>query len=147
MLGTVCSGDVTGASTKTLLSVLSTTTRRPKILQVTIGCSGSPADATAIFSLRRITADGTGTAATPQQVDSADGAPVVTAKSNYTIEPTYATGSLYDIPLNQRVTVIWNPPFGPPPAPEVSGGTVKGLGVQMVSGPALAYRVTIEFEE
>jgi hypothetical protein len=147
MLGTVCSGDVTGASTKTLLAVLATATRRPKILQITIGCSGAPADATAIFGLRRITADGTGTAATPQQVDSADGAPTITAKSNYTVEPTYATGDLYDIPLNQRVTAIWNPPFGPPPASNLSGGTVVGLGVQMISGPALAYRVTIEFEE
>ena len=148
MQATVASGDVTfSGSTMTLLSVLASSSRRAKIKQIIVGCTDTPADATAVFALRKITADGTGTAKTPQAVDAGDGTPTCTAKGNYTVEPTYATGNEMEFGLNQRVTMIWNAPFNGEPVTNLSGGTVIGYGLQMVSGPSLKYRVTIQFEE
>lgn len=144
---TVSSGDVTGASTKTIVAILASSTRRAKLKQLIIACTGAPADATAVFAVRNITADGTGSAVTPKAVDSSDGAPSCTCKANYTIEPTYAAGNVQRIGLNQRVTAIWNAPFGGEDVTNLSGGTNLGIGVQMVSGPALAYEVTAQWEE
>lgn len=147
MQGRVTSGDVTGASTKTILCLLSSSTRRPAVVQITIGCTDTPADATAVFRVGFITADGTGTARTTVAVNSADGAPSVTAKKNYSGEPTYATNDLEHIGVNQRVTVIYNTPFGGPFTANLSTGANLGIAVQMVSGPALAYNVTLQWDE
>src|SRR5574340_1281040 len=147
MQATVSSGDVTGAATKTIVSVLASATRRAKLKQLIIACTGAPADATAVFALRFITSDGTGSAVTPKAVDSADGAPSCTAKANYTIEPTYAAGNIARIGLNQRVTAIWNAPFGGEYVTNLSAGTNIGIGVQMISGPAVSYEVTAQWEE
>ncbi len=147
MQATVQSGDVAGAATKTILAVLASATRRVKVKQIEISCTDTPADNTAVFKVGFITADGTGTARTTVAVDSADGAPSCTAKKNYTGEPTYATNDLDRIGLNQRVTAIWNPPFGGEYATNLSGGANLGIGVQMVSGPATNYSVTIHWEE
>ena len=143
----VTSGDVTGAATKTLVSILSTATRRPKILQIIVACTGAPADATAKFVLKRMTADGTGTANTNvTAVDAGtDGAPTLTSKTNYTVEPTYVANEGSDIGLNQRVTAIWNPPFGGVYGCPIGAGA--GFGLQMISGPALAYDVTMFVDE
>jgi hypothetical protein len=145
---TVDSGDVTFAgSALTLASVLASATRRAKIKQIIIACSDAPADATAVFALRKMTVDGTGTGGTAYPVDAGDGAPNCTTKHTYTIEPTYATGNIYAWPLNQRVTMIWNAPFGGEPASNLSGGTDIGWGLVMLSGPNLKYRATIQWEE
>lgn len=147
MQATTVSGDVTGASAKTLLSVLASATRRAKLLQVIVACTDTPADATAVFRLCFITADGTGTSETTQACDSADGAPSCTSKKNYTVEPTYASQNLWETGLNQRNTAIWNATFGGPFVTNLSGGTNLGIGLQMVSGPALKYRATFIWEE
>lgn len=139
------SGAVTGAATKTLLSIISSATRRPKLLQVIIGCSGTPADNVALVAIRKFTVDGTGTGGTTFQADSADGAPSCTTKNSYTIEPTYAAGNVEEIALNQRATVIWNAPLGAEPS--VPLATTNGIGLQMVSGPSLAYNVTFVWDE
>lgn len=147
MQARVTSGNVTGASAKTILAILASSTRRCGLLQVNIACTDTPADATAVFRIGFITADGTGTARTTVAVDSADGAPSCTAKKNYTVEPTYATNDLMLIGLNQRVTLIWNAPFDGAFKTNLSGGANIGIGIQMVSGPALTYDVDAQWVE
>lgn len=147
MQARVSSGDVTGASTKTILAIFASATRRVKLKQIIVGCTDTPADATAVFRICFITADGTGTARTTVAVDSADGAPSCTAKKNYTVEPTYASNDLDHLGLNQRVTMIWNAPFNGEYVTNLSGGTNLGIGIQMVSGPALNYSVDAQWEE
>lgn len=139
----VTSGDVTGAATKTLLAIVGTASRRPRLIQVIIGCSGTPADNAAKFRIQQFTAAGTGTAVSPEVVDGGDGAASCTAKANCTVEPTYAVGGGIVIPLNQRATMVYNLPV----AYMVPLGATNGIGIQMVSGPALAYNVTAFFEE
>ena len=140
------SGDVTFAgTTKTVITVIASSTRRPKIQSVKVSCTDSPADATAVFAVRRFTADGTGTSGTPIQADSADGAPSCTVKVNYSVEPTYSTGNIDESGLNQRALMIWEPPEGADPSCPL--GTSNGIGIVMVSGPNLKYRVTIVWEE
>lgn len=139
----VAFGDVTGAAGKTLLSILSAATRRPRLIQVIIGCSGAAADNVAKFQIKRITADGTGTAVTPQACDAGDGAATCTAKGNYSAEPTYESGNGIEIALNQRATLVYNVPV----AYQAAVGAGAGIGVLMVAGPALAYNVTAIYEE
>jgi hypothetical protein len=118
-----------------------------KLLQVIIGNSGTPADAAAYFAIRKFTADGTGTAGTSMQADSADGAPSITTKNSYSAEPTYATGDQIEIALHQRNTVIWNPPT-PDAAPANALGTANGLGIVLMAGPTgVAYNVTCVWDE
>lgn len=139
----VTSGDVTGAAGKTILAIVGTAARRPRLIQLIIGCSGAPADNVAKFRIQTFTAAGTGSAVTPEVVDGGDGAALCTAKANCTVEPTYAAGGGIVIPLNQRVTLLFNVPVAyMPPI-----GATNGIGIQMVSGPALAYNATAFFEE
>lgn len=141
------SGNVTGAATKTILAVLASSTRRAKLKQFIVACTDTPADATALFKIGFLTADGTGTGVTPVAVDSADGAPSCTAKKNYTVEPTYGANLLSEFGLNQRVTMIWNCVFNGEFVTNLSTGTNLGIGIQMVSGPALTYSVDFQWEE
>ena len=143
---TIVSGDVTGAATKTILSLIAATTRRGRITGILIGSSATPADNAAKFLLRRFTADGTGTGVTPLAVDPAESTAILTAKTNYSAEPTYSTGSLLEIALNQRATFQWFPTEEKEKlvVPATSG---NGIGLQMVSGPTVAYNVTFVYEE
>ena len=143
----VSSGNVTGAAAKTILCLLASATRRVALKQVVIACTDTPADATAVFKIAFITADGTGTGVTGVPVDSADGAASCTAKKNYTGEPTYSSTLLDTIGLNQRVTLIWNAPFEGEFKTNLSGGTNLGIGIQMVTGPALTYSVDAQWME
>lgn len=147
MQARVSSGDVVGASTKTILCILASSTRRVQLKQLIIGCTDTPADATAVFQIAFITADGTGTSVTPVAVNSADGAPSCTAKKNYTVEPTYSSNVLDRIGLNQRITLVWNAPYEGEYQSSLSGGTNIGIGIRMVSGPALNYSVDAQWAE
>ena len=138
------SGQVNGASTKTIVSLRATSTRRPKLLQVIIGCEGTPADNVAEFAIRRFTVDGTGTVGSVQQADLADGTPVVATQNNYTTEPTYIGGNMFEISLNQRATVIWNAPLGAEPSVTLGSG---GIGIQAIAAPTLPYTVGLVYEE
>lgn len=147
MLAYVSTGDVMGAAGKTIVALMATAARRPKLKQITIGCSDSPADATAVFAIRRITAAGTGTAKTAFQADGADGAPVVTPFANYTVEPTYVSGEIVRLPMNQRATMVWETPDDE--GGEISSllGVANGVGIQMISGPAVNWSATVCWEE
>ena len=138
------SGQVNGASTKTIIALRATATRRPKLLQVIIGCEGTPADNVAEFAIRRFTVDGTGTVGSSYQADLADGLPVVTTQNNYTTEPTYIGGNMGEISLNQRATVIWNAPLGAEPSVTTGSG---GIGIQAIAAPTLPYTITCIWDE
>lgn len=147
MQAIVSSGDVAGAATKTMLALFASSTRRVQLLQLTISCTDTPADATGVFSVGFLTGDGTGTSVTPVAVNSADGAPSCTAKKNYTVEPTYASNRLWRIGLNQRIAIVWNCPYAGAWQTNLSGGTNLGIGIQMVSGSAVNYCVDAQWEE
>lgn len=137
------SGDVTGAATKTIIALISTSTRYGEIEQIIFGSSATPADAVAKFALREITAAGTSTAGTTFNLDRNGGAPSCLIKVNYTAEPTYASGNLFEIDVNQRATFPWTVP----PGLRTLMGTDKGLGIQMISGPAVAWNITVVWNE
>jgi hypothetical protein len=97
-------------SYKTVLSTYSTTgsTRRGKIYDVLIGTNGTPADNYLQWDISRMTADGTGTAVTPNALDPADVAALATAKNNYSVEGTVtANSSLLNVGVNQRASYRW----------------------------------------
>lgn len=99
-----------GASLKTIVLVKqgATVRTRPTVVELILGFNGAPADNAFLSELRRITADGTGTAVTPEPKDPADPASNLTAAENYTAEPTAGTICM-EIPQHQRttVTLMW----------------------------------------
>jgi hypothetical protein len=97
-------------SYKTVLSTYSTTgsLRRGKIYDILIGTNGTPADNYLQWDVSRQTADGTGTAVTPNPLDPADVAALATAKNNYSAEGTVtANSSLFNVGINQRASYRW----------------------------------------
>ena len=90
----------------TVLSVIASTTVRPKIAKVTMSASSAPNDYGAHFHFQRFSADGTGTGVTPQKMDFDGGVAVSTSKQVYTSEPTYTANEvLLNIGHNLRATV------------------------------------------
>ena len=134
----------------TLLALYATSARKPKLLQVIVGCSdASPTATSALFAIRFITVVGTGAAGTTFALNKSNGAPSVTAVINHSAEPTYQTGDAIEIPLNMSSTAIWQPPSeDAAPESNLSTGTVIGIGIQMVTGPTgKDYNVTAIWEE
>ena len=85
------------------ISVIGSATVRPEIFYVALSAqSTAPADATITASVKHFTADGTGTAVTPIQLNANEPACVCTSKQTYTVEPTYAGIALLKIGMNQR---------------------------------------------
>src|SRR5438309_3681817 len=127
------------AATKTAVSIVANASLRAKLIKIILGQTSAPAstDASSEWQLRRITSDGAGTAtsATPAQADPLGPAATITGRINYTVEPTYATGFLLPIAINQRATFSYS---------VVTEGekymtdltTSHGLGLQCISAPA-----------
>lgn len=93
----------------TVLSVIASTSVRPAIYSVTMSSSSAPNDYNAQFFLQRFSADGTGSAVTPQPLDFADPASGATSKHTYTVEPTLTANEiLLNLSHNQRATCQWN---------------------------------------
>lgn len=99
------------ASTTAALGTLTadgTRARRLKVYDVMFGSEATPADAAILWTFRRCSAAGTGTAVVPQNLDPADFTTEYDAAENHTIEPTFtAAANLLNIPLNQRATFRW----------------------------------------
>jgi hypothetical protein len=92
----------------TVLSVIAATTVRPRIYDLLLSSSSTPNDYSAHFFLQRFSADGTGTAATPQPLDFNERAAVATSKHTYTAEPTLTANEiLLEVAHNQRATCRW----------------------------------------
>lgn len=92
----------------TVLSVIAATTVRPRVYDIILSSSSTPNDYSAEFYLQRFSADGTGTAVTPQKLDFDDRAAVATSKHTYTAEPTLTANEiLLHLAHNQRAVVRW----------------------------------------
>jgi hypothetical protein len=92
----------------TVLSVIAATTVRPKIFDIVLSSPSTPNDYDAEFFLQRFSADGTGTAVTPQPLDFNERAAVATSKHTYTAEPTLTADEiLLQLAHNQRATTRW----------------------------------------
>ena len=104
----VTTGSMALIAADTVLSVIASATVRPKIYDLVLSSSDSPNDYSADFQLQRFSADGTGTAVTPQKLDFDDRAAVATSKHTYTVEPTLTANEIVlRIAHNQRATVRW----------------------------------------
>jgi hypothetical protein len=104
------SGQAMTTSFKTLLEgVCAAGVKRPRVYSMKFGAIGLPAsaDCDLQFDVIRITATGTGSAATPNPLDPADGACTSTWKANDTVEPTTTGTALDNNPGNQRVAWAW----------------------------------------
>lgn len=147
MVGKAVSGDVTGATNKTLLAIFATASRYPKLRRVIIGCSGTPADNASKFAIGLITATGSGATVTTQAADQMGGGPSCEVRANYTSEPTYATGYWTEFGMHQKATIDLKWEGDERPTTNLSPGTVKGIGIRMISGPAVAFNVSAEWDE
>jgi hypothetical protein len=97
------SGDATALS-----FAAQSTAHRCVVYEMWFGNSGAPADQVTVYTIGRITADGTGSAVTPSPLDAADRASQCTCLENHTAEPTYTSGGeLLEMPLNHRATFRW----------------------------------------
>lgn len=91
--------------TDTCLTLTGGTTNRPEIFDGWIGSEGTPADSAIVWYMQRTTAAGTGTAVTPQALDSGDPAAIAAGAEDHTAEPTYtAAAILFRLGLNQRAS-------------------------------------------
>jgi hypothetical protein len=102
---------VTGLQTiaaRTLLTIISTATIRPRLLAAVYSQVGVVAvDSNWQVQGKRFTAAGTTTALTPASTDS-DPAATFTAGSNATVEPTYTANTTFtDMGINPRSTYRW----------------------------------------
>lgn len=131
----------------TVISVIGSATARPKIYDIVLSSSSTPNDYSASFNLQRFSADGTGTAVTPQPLDSASPAAVATSKHTYTAEPTLTAGAiLLEIAHNQRATVRWVAA----PGSELVVPATSGNGLAIVCAAVstqFTENVTVFFEE
>lgn len=92
----------------TVQSLIASTAIRPRVYDIILSSSSTPNSYSAEFYLQRFSADGTGTAVTPQPLDFADPAAVSTSKNTYTVEPTYTANEvLLQLAHNQQATVRW----------------------------------------
>ena len=95
-------------ATLTALSIIGSATIQPRLCYLLLSTTGTPTTDQGIeVQVRRFTADGTGTAVTPGTTGSPQAAATSTSKSNYTAEPTYSTGSMFDVAFNPRATFQW----------------------------------------
>src|SRR5690349_14734356 len=123
-------GSITAAATKTILTLNGSAAVRPALYDLMISSNATPADNSSQWWLLRFgTNNGTGTAVTPELVDSADPAATSTVKKNHTVEPSgYGTVPILDISLNQRATFRWVAAPGSEVA--CAASTTTGIGLQ-----------------
>jgi hypothetical protein len=133
---TVSGPNAAGTANKTLATVIASTTVRPAIFDVVVGCSATPADQAAKLAITRwTTSAGTaGSSPTPNPLDPADIAATATAGITHSAEPTYASTNLLQIPMNQRATFRWVASPGYELKNPATATT--GLGLQLVTATA-----------
>jgi hypothetical protein len=124
--------NASGATNKTLITIVASATVRPRIYDLVIGSNATPADQSAQYGVSRFTAAGTGTSFTPLPLNSSDVAAVATSAIAHSVEPTYtANQTLLTIDLNQRATFRW---VASPGMEFVAPATAaNGLGLRLIS--------------
>lgn len=131
----------------TTLSVIASTTVRPRVGHIVLSSSSTPNDYSAHFHAQRFSADGTGTAVTPQKLDFNSAVAIASAKHTYTIEPTVTANEiLLNVAHNQRATWQWVAV----PGAELVIPALAGDGLAMVCkavSTQFTEETTIYFEE
>lgn len=126
---------------KTILSLTAQTTglRRAFLYELTVGLDGPPnaTDCAVDWDVSRCTTVGTGTAVTPNPLDSADAAATTVATANMTVEPTVtAASNLWNLGANQRASYDWKANPGSElvvPATNVNGIVVRAKSATYAS--------------
>lgn len=125
----VTTGSMALIAADSILSVIAATTVRPSITDIVLSSLSTPNDYSADFQLQRFSADGTGTAVTPQPLDFADPASLATSKHTYTVEPTLTAAEIMlRIAHNQRATVR----FPVQPGHEIVIPALAGDGIALL---------------
>jgi len=142
-------GSITAAATKTVLCLSGSSAVRPALYDLLISSNATPADNSSQWWLLRFgTANGTGTAVTPELIDNADPAAASTVKKNLTVEPTtYGTVPILDISVNQRATFRWVAAPGSEIVSAASATAGIGLQCQGVGGSGVATNASMLFME
>lgn len=125
--------NASGSATKTMVTVISATTVRPRIFDLVLGSQATPADQAAEYAVSRFTAVGTAASnPTPLPTDPSDVASISTAGITHSVEPTYtASQDVLVINLNQRATFRW---VASPGYELVAPATAtNGLGARLVA--------------
>ena len=138
------------ASTTLAMGILqaSATPRRIKLYQLVLGSEATAANTALIWTVDRVTADGSiagGTAVTPNPLDPADAAALTTGlEGTITTNPTIGA-NLAQFPLNQQATLIWEaPPGGELVSPATDN---NGFAIQTPTSTAIAVTATAFFQE
>lgn len=143
----VAGNATTGSGGKTLASLSSSTTVRPRVYDIILGSDATPADVALKFFVQRCTTQGTTTAFTPVALDSGDPASTTASGITHSSEPGYTSNAIIlDIAMNQRSTQRWvAAPGGEIVCPATS---LNGVGVYVVHASATpTVRCTVHFEE
>lgn len=101
-----------GTAYKTIIGINAATAslRRGRMWSLSMGIDGAPnaTDCAVVYDISRMTAAGTGTAATPTSPEGTAVASDAVGTVNYTAEPTVtAASSLYTFSINQRAPWMW----------------------------------------
>jgi len=144
--GVIGQGDV--GTDKTVLGLVSAATIRPKIYDIVVGCTATPADGASQFQLKRFTAAGTSTAANIVAIDPGDPATLASAGQNHSSEPTYTSNTeMAAFSVNQRNTFRWvAAPGGEIVLPATASNGV-GLKTASSNGTTANHEATFFFEE
>ncbi len=131
--------NASGSSVKTIITVIASTSVRPRIYDYTVGSSQTPADQAWQVNLGRFTAAGTaGNSPTALPLDNQDVAAICTVGNAHSAPPTYtAGGSAHSVSGNQRMTYRWVAS----PGSEVLGAASSANGVGLYLNTATAAMV------
>ena len=142
------SGNQNAGASVTIMTISGTTAVRPAVYYITQGFSATPADNAVNMQVNRHTNDGTGTATTPQALDSGDPAASGTGVVNHSIEPTYTANAIM---LSYSVNTRANYQFYSNPGGEFIGPAtaLSGFGIRfvVVSGGTQLSECSIAYSE
>lgn len=134
---------------KTILTIISAATIRPRLFDLIVGSVATPADQATKFHVQRFTAVGTeGSGFTPVALDPGDPTSLADCGAGvFGVEPTYtANAVLLQFSVNQRATFRWVAvPGGEIIAPATAN---NGLGSKSSSATGTAaHEVNMQWEE
>ena len=144
-------GSAASGTDKTILTLISAATIRPKISEFVIGSVAAPADTAAKLHVARFTAVGTeGSGFAPIAIDPAY---ATLALADYgvgvfSVEPTYtASAILAVVSMNQRITFRWVAQPGYELIAPATAASGTGFKTSSVSSGTAAYEITCFHEE
>lgn len=129
------------------LTAASSSPRRAKIYDWTLGSAASPADTAFTHIAQRCSSAGTGASKTPNALDPADSlASTIIAKDTITVDPVFtANAFLLWKPLNQRATFRWvAAPYGELIIPATAS---NGIALGVSASTATSFDYDCNYEE